>query len=90
MCSPHFIYFSSDVDKIQYRRCPQKNITQLLVLVKSTNESQIYVGAINEFVISIVIDLFYVFAKRDLYDMNFLSDVWLTVHRNSVWIRKTN
>jgi len=20
----------------------------------------------------------------------FLSDVWLTVHRNSVWIRKTN
>ena len=21
---------------------------------------------------------------------NFWSDVWLTVHRNSVWIRKTN
>ena len=32
--------------------------------------------------------------KKSVYTqwehLEFLSDVWLTVHRNSVWIRKTN
>jgi len=66
MCSPNFIYFSSDVDKIQYSRCPQKNITQLLVLVKSTNERQVYLVGVNEFVISIFVDLFYMSSPKDI------------------------
>jgi len=28
--------------------------------------------------------------KKKLLSTHFKSDVWLTVHRNSVWIRKTN
>ena len=27
---------------------------------------------------------------RHMNSINITSDVWLTVHRNSVWIRKTN
>ena len=29
-------------------------------------------------------------AQFVVYGRKILSDVWLTVHRNSVWIRKTN
>ena len=34
--------------------------------------------------------MFYLSIVNSAANQLFLSDVWLTVHRNSVWIRKTN
>jgi len=38
----------------------------------------------------IVYTLFYTRCFKECVQIIYKSDVWLTVHRNSVWIRKTN
>jgi len=69
---------------------PKKAILLSIGSFKASNSVVIFVVVIFVVVCSSASRKAVLTVKEDLGGSYTVSDVWLTVHRNSVWIRKTN